>query len=143
MYTHVSSGAVVYRKPAANHIEVLLLYRRASNSWHLPKGTQELGESLETTATREVKEETGVEVLLCDYLGSLPSVFKRNGEQIEKTTHYFLAEPLEVQTEKHDAEHDEVSFVAIETALRRLKERAVGEEEWRIIEEVIKRLHTR
>lgn len=140
MRKHISSGAVVYRKLTTNQIEVLLLYREATNSWHLPKGTQEVGESLETTAVREVKEETGVEVLLCDYLSSLPSVFERNGEQIQKQTHYFLAEPLQVNTDQHDAEHTEVCFVDSEIAIERLRTKTGHEEEWKILEEAIKRL---
>lgn len=139
MPMHVSSGAVVYRKPAVNQVEVLLLYRSATDSWHLPKGTQETGESLEMTAVREVREETGVDALLCDYLGVLPSVFERNGEQIQKQTHYFLAEPLHVQTEEHDAEHDEIGFVEINTARDRLQKKTGYEKEWLIIEEVMKR----
>lgn len=143
MHTHISSGAVVYRKPAENQVEVLLLYRRATDSWHLPKGTQETGESLEMTAVREVREETGVDALLCDYLGMLPSVFEREGKQIQKQTHYFLAEPLHVQTEIHDAEHDEVAFVEIETALDRLQKKTGYEKEWQMIEKVMKHFLTK
>ena len=41
--------------------EILFIYRRGA--WDLPKGKQDEGETIEDTAIREVKEETGIENL--------------------------------------------------------------------------------
>lgn len=42
--------------------QLLLLHRTDNDTWGLPGGVLEPGESLEETARREVKEETGLEI---------------------------------------------------------------------------------
>lgn len=115
MCMHVSSGAVIYRKEK-NEIEILVMFRRATGTYHLPKGTQQLGEDLETTAKREIQEETGYEVDLKEYLGMLPSSFKKEGKAIQKETHYFKAELSSPLQGPHDDEHDEIMFIPVGVA---------------------------
>jgi len=38
------------------------VYQIASGNWGLPKGAQERGETIETCAKRELKEETGIDI---------------------------------------------------------------------------------
>ncbi|GAF12399.1 MutT/Nudix family protein [Bacillus sp. JCM 19046] len=52
-------GAVVLILNEDKHV---LLQQRLDRSWGLPGGLMEVGESLEETARREVKEETGLEL---------------------------------------------------------------------------------
>ena len=70
----VSAGCLVTREAAAG-VEVLLVHaRRASFRrplFGIPKGLVEEGESLETTARRETREETGLEVKIRASLGSI------------------------------------------------------------------------
>ena len=66
----VSAGGVVYRVEGRSR-EVLLCGRTTPALWALPKGTPDSGESLEQTALREVREETGLEVTLDSTLGSI------------------------------------------------------------------------
>jgi len=126
---HTSCGAVVYRT-GAEGVAVLAMHRTASDSWHLPKGTQELGETREQTAQREILEETGYAITLGPYLGMLESIIRRNGEIIPKKTHYFAATPTSERPEKiHDAEHDTISFVDIQTLKELLTTKRVEEYE--------------
>ena len=128
---HVSSGAVVWKLEGGVR-KFLVMYRRSTKSWHLPKGTQELGETLEATALREVQEETGLEVALDRYLGMLNSTIHRGRESMPKETHYFLAHPTGGIAGSHDAEHDEIHFLAFGAALRHLEDFSPHEKEGRI-----------
>lgn len=58
----VAAGAVVVRR--TNGGEVLLVHRPKYDDWAWPKGKQDPGEHVTSTAVREVLEETGVEVRL-------------------------------------------------------------------------------
>lgn len=49
---------------------ILMLKRKDNGKWTLPGGTMELDESLTGCATREVKEETGLDVIVKDVIGT-------------------------------------------------------------------------
>src|SRR5215469_12686659 len=56
----LQSGALVYRFDRRNRREVLLVRKRRSKRWGIPKGTAEPHLSLAENAAKEVFEETGV-----------------------------------------------------------------------------------
>lgn len=69
--------------------EVLMIFRRGK--WDLPKGKLDPGESLETCALREVKEETGLNgVTLEKPLMVTYHTYDQNGKHILKESHWFL-----------------------------------------------------
>lgn len=128
---HVSCGAVVVQhKQGVNR--VLIMYRRRSHSWHLPKGTKVLGETNQETAQREVKEETGYTISIRSYLGMLPSWFERDGKVIHKKTYYYVADPVK-KTSMNDGEHDIVRFVDFDRAIKFLDSKVLHERESKIL----------
>jgi len=131
--THISSGGVIYKVSENDQIEILLLHRKETDSWHLPKGGQEEGEDLIKTAMREVKEETGLDVDIEKYLGTLPSL-KEDGAQ--KLTHYYLMKPIgrELDIFNHEEKYDKVEWLEIEKAKKLLSEFKDFEKEEEIIE---------
>ncbi len=121
-FMHISAGAIVYRINQEKK-EVVLLYRKKTDTYHLPKGTQETGEEILDTVLREVREEAGVVVVVKNFLGQLDSQFERDGKIIQKQTHYFLAELVSQNLDQHDQEHDSVLWVDVSTAKKLLQEK--------------------
>ena len=66
----VSSGGIVYRF-YGEEIEVVVCCRIEPQSCNLPKGTPESSETMEETALREVREETGLEVSIEKYVAEV------------------------------------------------------------------------
>jgi 8-oxo-dGTP pyrophosphatase MutT (NUDIX family) len=76
------------------HNRLLLQHRTDSHDWSTPGGACELGESLEETARRELKEETGLEVGELKLLTVLsgPEYFYRypNGDEVYNVSALFV-----------------------------------------------------
>lgn len=67
----LAAGAVLWRTGTGKHpeVEVALIHRPRYDDWSLAKGKVDPGESLPTTAHREIAEETGLDVCLGPLLG--------------------------------------------------------------------------
>jgi len=114
-----AAGGVVLRT-GEHGAEVALLGRVNDGSWVLPKGTPTSGESLEETALREVREETGLDVRIIRPLGEMTYSFAASGERVHKVVHFFLMEAAGGDPSLHDAEYDEVRWVSVPDARRML-----------------------
>jgi len=117
----VSAGGVVYRREHDDGpVEVALVGRLRPKRWALPKGTPEVGETLEGTAMREVGEETGLLVRIEQPLDQIQYWFVWGGVRHFKTVHFYLMEMVGGDTANHDGEYDVVEWFPIGEALRRL-----------------------
>src|SRR2546427_492995 len=117
----VSAGGVVYRRADDDGIvEVALVGRIRPRRWALPKGTPEVGETLEGTAVREVVEETGLLVRIEQPLDQIQYWFVWGGVRHFKTVHFYLMQMVGGDTANHDGEYDVVEWFPIGEALRRL-----------------------
>ncbi len=121
---------MVHRFVEGRH-QVLLVHRRSPRLWALPKGTPDSGETVEETAVRETREETGVVPAIEAPLASIRYFFVRGSTRFHKTVHFFLMRPIGGAIEDHDAEFDEVRWTDIDEAIAVLShdtERSVVEE---------------
>ena len=130
-----SAGGVVHRS-LDGRVQVALVHRRSPVLWALPKGTPDSGETVEETALRETREETGLEVEIQAPLRSIRYFFVRGSTRFHKTVHFFLMRPIGGSLDAHDAEFDEVRWVDLEEALALLShatERSVVEQAGTVI----------
>ena len=91
--------------------------------WSLAKGTPDPGETLEETALREVREETGLDVEMQAPIESIDYWFADRGGDVRyhKTVHFYLMVPVGGDTSLHDPEFDVVEWFPSERALEVLQ----------------------
>ncbi len=93
-----SAGGVLVRGD-----EVLLISPSGGDHWQLPKGHIEPGETLEETAVREVREETGVTGRAVGKLTEIDFWFIQRGTtRVHKRVYLFLLLFVEGSTENFD-----------------------------------------
>ncbi len=112
-----SFGGVVYRRSNGG-IEVVVVGRKDPGIYGLPKGTPNEGESMEDTARREVREETGLEVEIERKIDTIEYWFVRAAldTRFHKFVHFYLMRSTGGDTSKHDHEHDFVEWLPIDEA---------------------------
>ena len=106
----VSSGGVITQVDG-NGLQVVLVGRARPERWSIPKGTPIPGETLEETALREVREETGLSTKILERLGDITYWFSTRGTRHHKTVHFYLLESLGGNMDDHDWENDFVAWV--------------------------------
>jgi 8-oxo-dGTP pyrophosphatase MutT (NUDIX family) len=112
----VSAGGVVVRE-GTNGPDVALVGRGKPLRWGLPKGGIEAGETIDTAALREAREETGLEVRLLAPIGDIQYWFATRSVRHHKTVHFFLMEAIGGDVQNHDWENDEAAWFPIAEAL--------------------------
>lgn len=77
---------------------VLMLRRAGESTWHFPAGYADLGENLAHTAVREVREETGLDIvperILAVYAGARFHHTYANGDRVMNAGVLFQARPV-------------------------------------------------
>ena len=120
----VSAGGLVVEDRPDGRWVVLISRRNAVGhlQWTLPKGGLEAGEDLEGAAIREVEEETGLRSSIREKLGVVDYWFVWRPDEVRyhKYVHYYLMDFLGGDTTLHDDEAEDVVWMPIAEALRRL-----------------------
>ena len=120
----VSAGGVVLAEPRPDAPVALVAHRsvRGGLQWTLPKGAREEGETVEQTALREVREETGLEAELIGPLDTIDYWFVWAPEQTRyhKFVHYFLMRAVGGDFARHDSEMEDADWFTLEQARRRM-----------------------
>jgi 8-oxo-dGTP diphosphatase len=126
-----AAGAVVWRRRA--ELEVALVHRPKYADWSWPKGKLEAGESWAGACVREVREETGLDVVLGMPLPDATYTIGSNGTSRPKVVRYWAAQVRGDRLADHGAapasapvpladteEVDAVAWLTVDEAARRL-----------------------
>jgi 8-oxo-dGTP pyrophosphatase MutT (NUDIX family) len=116
----VSAGGVVV---CEGSVLVIVPSRRAADGSHvlgLPKGHLDEGETVVQAATREVREETGVEAELVGELGEVRYWYVRDRRRVAKSVFFFLFRYLSGDLADHDDEVLEARWMAFVEAQKAL-----------------------
>jgi 8-oxo-dGTP pyrophosphatase MutT (NUDIX family) len=123
----LSAGGVVVR---GDEVIVIVPTRRGAQGQRvlgLPKGHVDPGENAEQAATREVREEAGVDAELVSKLGDVRYFYQRDGQRIFKMVRFFLFDYRAGSLDDHDDEVEEARWMPLAEAARALSYR--GERE--------------
>ena len=105
-----SCGAIVYRRHHGNS-EILLIKHVNSGHWSFPKGHVEANETEVETALREIKEETGIDVIIDPTFRETVTYFPRKDTQ--KVVVYFIAKAKNFDYVRQEEEIAEIKWVDV------------------------------
>lgn len=109
------AGAIILSKNDNN--KIALLYRGKQKDWSFPKGHTEKGEVPAETMKREIKEETGLSVII---LRELPEIHYSHPDGSSISTKMFLVSSADDSTLKTEFESDNIEWVPINKVSSRL-----------------------
>lgn len=141
----ISAGGVAFRQIDSS-FQIAIISVNPSRRWQLPKGLIDAGESAETAALREVREETGIETEILTKIETIEYWYfgEQRGERVRfhKSVHFYLLEFRAGAVENHDDEVVEARWVEAKEAIEMLafkSEKAVVEKALPLMAEFLKR----
>ena len=127
MRRELSAGGVLVRRMRGCWWVAAIRPHRDHHSretWVLPKGHIEPGESAAETAVREAYEETGLRMRVERKLGDVRYVYTWDGERVFKVVSFFLLRPVSGRLGNlppgMEVEVEEVRWLPLDEAPRRL-----------------------
>ena len=108
-----SCGALVFRRLHGN-TELLLIKHANGGHWSFPKGHVEPGETEVETALREIKEETGIDVIIDPSFREVISYSPKKDTQ--KDVIYFVARAQNYDYTPQEEEIAQIKWVEINRA---------------------------
>jgi 8-oxo-dGTP pyrophosphatase MutT (NUDIX family) len=118
-----AAGGVLFRRGPRGP-EVVVGEQRdrltGARTLRLPKGKPARRETLEQTALREVREETGLAGRIVAPLGSVDYTYGDARSRVAKTVHFFLMEWDPGAAQTPDGELEAVAWLPLEEARQRL-----------------------
>ncbi|MDN5725888.1 MAG: NUDIX hydrolase [Propionibacteriales bacterium] len=115
-----AAGAVVLRGTGRRRAVAMIRQERYGGEWTLPKGTLEAKEPAPVAAVREVLEETGLTIRLGHPLDRISYESPRGPKVVD----WWVGHVLDQAPRTADDEVDEVAFVPVTEARRRLSHEA-------------------
>jgi 8-oxo-dGTP diphosphatase len=110
----LAAGGIVLRQAATPLVAVVRLRKR--NEWVLPKGKLDNGETPRAAAEREVNEETGHDIAVHEFLGTL--VYESRGGS--KVVHFWRMEAGHAPVRKLMRDVKAVEWLPLADAVERL-----------------------
>jgi 8-oxo-dGTP pyrophosphatase MutT (NUDIX family) len=119
----VSAGGAAFRRVGSDY-EIAIVAVNPSGRWQLPKGIVDDGETPETAALREVREEAGIEAEIVDKIETIEYWYfgANKGERVRfhKFVHFYLMKYVSGDVANHDHEVSESRWVSFDDAIRML-----------------------
>jgi 8-oxo-dGTP pyrophosphatase MutT (NUDIX family) len=109
-------GAVVRGDVTDGSAQLCVIVPRGKRALALPKGGANADEDPESTAVREVREETGLTATVRAHLGDVTYWYRRSGRRVQKTVRFYLCDYVEGSTDDHDHEVTEARWIPLHEA---------------------------